>query len=637
MRKTLIFLLLALATSLAFTAGAALAATPDNFVGSIDNTYENAGNWSSGWYPGSTDAAYIAGYSVTLSAYLSDNPYDTPAQLAVGWNGNGGTLTLNYGSRVKTLGPTYIGYNSSGSATTNGQVDVYGWLSSGGTLVVGSGGISGVTSGTLNVYSGGTVEATNVGGVTVGSRGTGIVNLSGGNLNVTSGQLLIGSSVGNGAVTVDNGSSVSATGIKLGSGGTGTGALTLNNGNVSTSGTVILGAATSAPGSMTINSGWFNQTGGSFSVGSSYTGTLDMSGGLAYLPAMTVGDTSKGTGTVTIANGAALSVSGAATLGYRGVGTFTQNGGSVSFGQLLYGYATSDGTTGNGTYNLNGGVLTLTTAGSTVQARYGAAANLNIAGGTFATSYATIGTLSNFNFSGGTLQNAAAITGPVTLTSGSGAVFQQDSTCTVSGAIGGTGTLTTTGGTLLLTGANTYSGKTTVQSGTLQMTSNAYGNLLSHATDVQGGQLVFDYDGGTTPTAAIRSTLHSSAMYTSTGAAAGYVVGYNDDGLSKVTAKVALSGDTDLGGVVNNDDLARLLSALGGTDCVWQQGDFNYDGKVNNDDLAMLLSNLGKTFAGFGSATSAHAMGGAVPEPSTLALLTAGLAGLIAYAWRKRK
>ena len=59
----------------------------------------------------------------------------------------------------------------------------------------------------------------------------------------------------------------------------------------------------------------------------------------------------------------------------------------------------------------------------------------------------------------------------------------------------------------------------------------------------------------------------------------------------------------------------------------WCQGDFNYDGTVNGADLNIVLSNYNQHLS----------VGAAVPEPSTLLLAAAGLAGLLAYAWRKRK
>ena len=43
------------------------------------------------------------------------------------------------------------------------------------------------------------------------------------------------------------------------------------------------------------------------------------------------------------------------------------------------------------------------------------------------------------------------------------------------------------------------------------------------------------------------------------------------------------SGDTNLDGVVNEEDLANMDQ--GGSD--WSDGDFNYDGKVNSDDFSL--------------------------------------------------
>jgi hypothetical protein len=68
---------------------------------------------------------------------------------------------------------------------------------------------------------------------------------------------------------------------------------------------------------------------------------------------------------------------------------------------------------------------------------------------------------------------------------------------------------------------------------------------------------------------------------------------------------------------------------------------------VNVDDLTWVLAKYNQTLSGVivdGSGLDGQAIGmlGAagvkvVPEPGTLAMLFAGLIGLIAYAWRKQK
>ena len=88
-----------------------------------------------------------------------------------------------------------------------------------------------------------------------------------------------------------------------------------------------------------------------------------------------------------------------------------------------------------------------------------------------------------------------------------------------------------------------------------------------------------------------------------------------------------LYGDTNLDGTVNGTDLNNVLSNYNQTGMTWSQGDFNYDGTVNGTDLNTVLSNYNQHLS----------VGAAVPEPSTLWLAAAGLAALLAYAWRKQK
>jgi fibronectin-binding autotransporter adhesin len=203
-------------------------------------------------------------------------------------------------------------------------------------------------------------------------------------------------------------------------------------------------------------------------------------------------------------------------------------------------------------------------------------------------------------------------------------------------------------GTMILAGQSVnYTDAMTVQAGTLELAIVAQAPVLTGAggADIQGGKMVFDYTGpGDNPASTIAGLLAAGynggtwatgQIRNTTAGTTGLSLGWADSTTADyVTVMATYAGDANLSGKVDVADLTLLLNNYNKTDEGWANGDFNYDGSVNVADLTALLNNYNKSIGG---SVAAIVGSTAVPEPGTLALLAAGLLGLLVYAWRKRK
>ncbi len=546
--------------------------------------------------------------------------------------------------------------NNDGTAitlTSNTAVNI-------GNAVILSGGAAAMTSGTIN----GTVtlgdtnnNAMNLSGpVTIaGIAGNG--GLTGSNLGVTpialtivtpgTGVTISGNigecnftSAGYNTTPVYLAGTYSSVGSSIIKAGAGT--LTLSGNNSYTGGTMLNSGqlninsptALGDPGTFTINGGTIDctQSGGVvltnnnpqawngdvYFVGSN---SLDMGTGAVAMNGntqVTVGaNTLSIGGAISNAIGSGLTKAGGGTLVLYGANTYTGMT-TVNAGTLAY-----------GANNVIAGAVTVNAGEFALGGYSGTVTGVTLTGGLISsTSSGTLTSTSDFNVQNGSITANLAGTVGLTKTTSGTVVLGSLSGYTPSGSL-------------------TYTGLTTINGGTLEaIGAGGLGLLTSAGLNIEHGAAVLDFTGLIDPPTLdpIANTLMQQARANgwvidgthpvgSTTAAANPLIdalGWTDTvvgGRTVLTVMYTLCGDANLDGVVNGADLNVVLSNYNKTGMYWSQGDFNYDGTVNGADLNKVLSNYNQSVS----------VGAAVPEPSTLLLAAAGLAGLLAYAWRKRK
>ena len=449
-------------------------------------------------------------------------------------------------------------------------------------------------SGTLQISNGGQVSSTSTAGVSFSGGGTATVTTGG--LWTSSGAFYVGDSANLGVCNITTGGSITVTGVAISY----IGATATSNGTLTVDG--------SSGGSVST----FSTATGAFNIGYAGNGTLKVTNGGSVVTGATtnIGSASvaTGSGAATVdGTGSTWSTTGSSAaniaIGSKAPGTLTiSNGGTVvtsgtaSAGVIVGGTSTM-------TINFDGGTLQANAADSTWIAPGSGAYSVNVkdGGATFNTQ--------NYNM-------------------GIGAKLTHGGVSATDGGITKLGT-----GTLTLSGANTYTGQTILNGGELELAnagaqSPVFTNVLG--ANIEKGKMVFDAPTMSDATfesdltASYNGGLWNTGQFRSTTADTAHGLGWMDTG-GTVTVMYTLYGDTDLNGTVNGQDLNTVLSNFNQTGMTWSQGDFNYDGTVNGTDLNAVLSNFNQHL----SVTSA------VPEPSSLLLLAAGLAGLLAYAWRK--
>jgi T5SS/PEP-CTERM-associated repeat protein len=480
-------------------------------------------------------------------------------------------------------------------------------------------------------------------------------------------------------------------------GDAGNGSFSENRGGATFGGTLALGQSAGGIGNYTLQQGSTLQVAETLTVGGLGTGSFTQSGGSATVGgALALGQSAGANGTYSITqNNATLIVGGALTVGDLGTGSFTQSSGTVQTGGSL---ALGNGASGSGSYALgpSSGLATplVSVAGDEVIGNLGSGTftqtgGTNNVGGTL--TIAAGGGPGTYNFSGGAISAALIVnngtlnlTGSGLITSGlvnsGNATATNAATVALAGNATNTGVMTISGATLSTQGNVTNAGGA-VSIGTLGSSLIAKGTYTQTAgsTLLNGGALEGDLgiinQGGTiggTGTLIGNVTVSGGSVQVGQSPDPLHIAGNLNQNGGHLLFEIDPNGAGgflestlvfDLGASIGIANTNITFDFLNGADpdTFFHDGLFNLETffKVSNADPfgqnfsfgsvfqtdSFILNVPGETISGFDPATGALTLGAgpgpgpgntSVPEPSTLALLALGFAGVFGRLRHRR-